>query len=300
MLLGDLGLARLMGAEPPDDESAAAGEDRDDLLLTRTGVVLGTPAYISPEAASGLSVDPRSDLYSLGVVFYELLTGELPFRGGSVGAIILRRLREQPPSPRRVNPRISPAIDSVVVRLLDRDPERRFQSADELLSALWKLGRQKWWHWRRRHELEAEVFQKWLGGVSARSKGAEHDLALRTKPDMDAPATIVESRNDAASSPAGRAERPAGDQREYGDSTAELGLGHSLPGVLIEPTLPAAWLMVPGDDGAETQVRLQGETLIGRDPACDISLTQEWMSRKVSARGRPDSGNRGDAGIWML
>jgi FHA domain len=62
--------------------------------------------------------------------------------------------------------------------------------------------------------------------------------------------------------------------------TAELTSGHSSPGGFVEPTLPAAWLMVPGDDGAETQVRLQGETLIGRDPACGISLTQEWMSRK--------------------
>ncbi|HEX5438684.1 MAG TPA: protein kinase [Gemmatimonadaceae bacterium] len=104
--------------------------------ITRTGFVLGTPAYMSPEQVSGDVLDGRTDLYSLGCILFELLTGYTTFSGPSAEAIITRRLTEPPPHPRMLNGTVSEPLDEIVVRALARAPGDRFQSAAEFAQAL--------------------------------------------------------------------------------------------------------------------------------------------------------------------
>jgi serine/threonine-protein kinase len=104
--------------------------------ITQTGSIMGTARYLSPEQAQGQAVGARSDLYAVGIMLYELLTGTVPFEGESVVAIALRHLSEPPRPPSTIVPSISPNLDAIVMRALEKDPERRFADADEFLSAL--------------------------------------------------------------------------------------------------------------------------------------------------------------------
>src|ERR1700681_1489779 len=104
--------------------------------ITQTGSIMGTARYLSPEQAQGLPVSARSDLYAIGVMLYELLTGTVPFEGESVVAIALRHLSEPPRPPSSLVPSISPSLDAIVLRALAKNPEERFADADEFLAAL--------------------------------------------------------------------------------------------------------------------------------------------------------------------
>jgi beta-lactam-binding protein with PASTA domain/predicted Ser/Thr protein kinase len=104
--------------------------------ITQTGSIMGTARYLSPEQAQGHAVGARSDLYAIGIMLYELLTGTVPFEGESVVAIALRHLSEPPRPPSTIVPSISPNLDAIVMRALEKDPERRFADADEFLGAL--------------------------------------------------------------------------------------------------------------------------------------------------------------------
>jgi beta-lactam-binding protein with PASTA domain/predicted Ser/Thr protein kinase len=104
--------------------------------MTETGSIMGTAQYLSPEQAQGQPVDARSDLYSIGVVLYELLTGAPPFDADSPVTIALKQVSEDPVPPRVRNPAVPAALDAVVLRALRKDPARRFQSADDFIGAL--------------------------------------------------------------------------------------------------------------------------------------------------------------------
>jgi len=104
--------------------------------MTRTGFVLGTPAYMSPEQISGDKLDGRSDLYSLGCMMFEMLTGQSPFSGPTGEIVLHRRLTEEAPKVRAVKPEVPKSLDSVLTRLLSRRVDDRFQSAVELSEAL--------------------------------------------------------------------------------------------------------------------------------------------------------------------
>ena len=104
--------------------------------ITQTGSVLGTAQYLSPEQAQGFEVGAPSDLYSVGVILYEALTGRVPFEGESAVAIAMKQVTEPPRPPSELNPQVPPALDGVVLRALAKDPANRFQSADEFLEAL--------------------------------------------------------------------------------------------------------------------------------------------------------------------
>jgi eukaryotic-like serine/threonine-protein kinase len=104
--------------------------------MTETGSIMGTAQYLSPEQAQGLPVDARSDLYAIGVVLYELLTGRPPFDAESPVTIALKQVSETPVPPRELNPAVPPAIEAVTMRALRKDPAERFQDADEMIAAL--------------------------------------------------------------------------------------------------------------------------------------------------------------------
>jgi len=104
--------------------------------MTETGSIMGTAQYLSPEQAQGHAVDARSDLYSVGIVLYELLTGRVPFDADSAVTIALKQVSEAPTPPSRLNPSVSPALEAVVMQALAKDPARRFQDADGFIAAL--------------------------------------------------------------------------------------------------------------------------------------------------------------------
>jgi eukaryotic-like serine/threonine-protein kinase len=107
--------------------------------MTSTGTVVGTPDYMSPEQARGLTLDFRSDIYSTGVVLYELFTGTLPFEGDTPLAVVLKHVQEKPPSPQAKNPKIDPKIAAIILRCMQKDPDDRFQSINQLYEALTKV-----------------------------------------------------------------------------------------------------------------------------------------------------------------
>ncbi len=104
--------------------------------ITEAGSILGTVNYLSPEQAEGFEVGPKSDLYSIGVILYECLTGRVPFEGDTVVAVALKQLSEQPPAPSAWNPDVSPALDAVVMTALRREPYERYQDAETFIAAL--------------------------------------------------------------------------------------------------------------------------------------------------------------------
>ena len=120
----DFGIAKETGP-------ATAGQQG----ATTTGVVLGSPLYMSPEQARGTAIDERSDLWSLGVVLFEMITGEQPFLGASVGDVIAKICGDELPVPSRFNADLSPEIDAFFARVLARDPAARFPSARALSDA---------------------------------------------------------------------------------------------------------------------------------------------------------------------
>jgi serine/threonine-protein kinase len=113
---------------------AKAGEEAS--RITQVGSVLGTAAYLSPEQAAGEEATPRSDVYALGVVAYQLLSGRLPYEAQSLTELALRQQRERPPMLDELDPTIPHQIARAVARALELEPERRFQSAAEMREAL--------------------------------------------------------------------------------------------------------------------------------------------------------------------
>lgn len=103
--------------------------------MTKTGVSLGTLAYMSPEQAQGVAADHRSDIWSLGVVLYEMLTGELPFKAEHEAGLLYLVVNEQPPVPSAMDKKIPRQIDPLVMRLLEKDREKRFQTIENVLAS---------------------------------------------------------------------------------------------------------------------------------------------------------------------
>jgi len=107
-----------------------------DTCSTATGSFLGTPAYMAPEQAEGKPADRRSDIYSLGLVLYEMSTGQAAFSGDTPLAVALKQIRESPPSPRNLQPGLPAQVEYVILKCLCKDPEKRFQAVEEVESAL--------------------------------------------------------------------------------------------------------------------------------------------------------------------
>jgi len=119
-VLTDFGMAKIL-----------AGSD-----YTASGATLGTPDYMSPEQGMGQEVTARSDIYSLGVVLYEMLLGQRPFESDSPMAVLLQHIQDEVPEPHTLDPQISPALEAVVLKSLHKDPKQRYTTAGELAQAL--------------------------------------------------------------------------------------------------------------------------------------------------------------------
>jgi len=115
---------------------AKAMQSTESQQLTRTGFVVGTPRYMSPEQIMGGAIDGRSDLYSADCILYEMLVGAVPFTGPSGEITITRRLTEAPPHPRRIRQSLDKKLDQVVVRAMAREPDDRYHTAEEFRAAL--------------------------------------------------------------------------------------------------------------------------------------------------------------------
>ncbi len=109
--------------------------------ITQAGSVMGTPHYLSPEQAQGQAVTAVSDLYSVGVMLYEALAGRVPFEADSAVAIAMKQVSHTPQRPSSIAPAVSPALDAVTMRALEKDPGQRFQSAEAFIAALDAAGR---------------------------------------------------------------------------------------------------------------------------------------------------------------
>jgi len=156
----DFGIAKRYG----HDSDAPSAAKSDTEFRTEAGIIIGTVQYMSPEQAMGKKLDGRSDIFSLGVVMYEALTGKLPFAADSPALTLTRIIRDDPPNVRVTRPGVPAKVAAVVMRCLEKDPGRRFQSAREVAAALGEKG----------------------GVVTVESAGAE-DVESRTPTAISAP-----------------------------------------------------------------------------------------------------------------
>ncbi len=135
--VADFGLARVL-------------DDRTELNLTQVGVTMGTPLYMSPEQVEGKAVDPRSDLYSLGVTCFHMLSGRPPFQGETALSVAVQHLKSEPPQIEALRPDCPPALARVVQRLMAKRPDDRYASARDLLRELRGVTlpglEEGWWH----------------------------------------------------------------------------------------------------------------------------------------------------------
>ncbi|HEV2581339.1 MAG TPA: protein kinase [Ktedonobacteraceae bacterium] len=129
LLLTDFGIAKVLN-EPAGPNVVAMQ------TLTSTGMLIGTPEYLSPEQATGAPLDNRSDIYSLGIVLFQLLSGRVPFSGTTPVAVAIKHATEEPPSLSQLNPEVSPGVEQVIMKALAKKPEQRYATAGGFARAL--------------------------------------------------------------------------------------------------------------------------------------------------------------------
>jgi len=123
--IADFGIARMRTGE----------------VQTQAGVMLGSPRYMSPEQVAGNRAEPRSDIFSLGVILYEVLTGKPPFTGEDINSMMFQILNLTPPAPSAVNPQVPPMLDGIVAKALAKSPDERYQDARAFAAELRKCGK---------------------------------------------------------------------------------------------------------------------------------------------------------------
>ena len=168
----DFGIVKLVGSEK-----------------TNTGGNYGSPEYVSPEQAEGSAVDPRSDIYSLGIILYEMLTGNPPFhdQGGKLSQleIVRAHIRQPPRPPSQINPQVNPELEAVILRAIEKKPEHRFTSAKEFLLAVRRV---------RGHATE-DIVQNRGGAPFNRIKVGTQEIVAPTIPDTSRESNVTQPIN---------------------------------------------------------------------------------------------------------
>jgi eukaryotic-like serine/threonine-protein kinase len=159
------------------DFGLARSLEEDAIAMTRTGAFLGTPRYMSPEQVEGKPSDHRSDLYSCGLIFYEMATGDVPFTGESTLKVMYQRIKEKPANPKSLNPDLPNWFVKVIMRCLERDPADRYQNALEILS---DLNQENAAGATRTVQIQIPKFaeRRWLWAVACAALAAVFVLAL--------------------------------------------------------------------------------------------------------------------------
>jgi serine/threonine-protein kinase len=265
--------------------------------LTQTGVVVGTPAYMAPEQASGQpgAVSPRTDIWALGVILYELLTGRRPFVGESSREVTQQILAAEPPRPGLVRKGISPDLEAVVLKCLEKDPAWRYQTAEDLADdlACWLRGertrcgsvtvpRRAWRGLQRRTRWGALVALLVLGALG----GAGWYLAL--------PA--------GSATPEGQAEDDPFTRQEVLDEI-QHGLAAGKPMTLVGATGRARWSQwLVGKDRARLGLELGGEFNVETFHLGLLELVRDpqHTSFRFAGEVRLDAANNGEVGLYFL
>jgi serine/threonine protein kinase len=155
-----------------------AKQSQTDGPVTHTGAIVGTPFYMSPEQCEGRTVDHRSDIYSLGVILFEMLSGKPPFGGSNLLGVLYQHVNNPPPNLRERAPNVPEAVVAVIERMLEKEPDKRFQKASEAAAAL----------------CGAAGIESVRGGATLTPEAAERSklpLPTTPKPELTPPATIV-------------------------------------------------------------------------------------------------------------
>jgi HEAT repeat protein len=124
------------------DFGLAAAASQADSRLTKSGILVGTPTYMAPEQVRGRTIDSRTDIYTLGIIMYEMFAGRAPYHGDDSMAILFQHVEGKVTPPRELNPAISEALEAVILKAMAVDPAQRFQTFDELRTALDQVGKE--------------------------------------------------------------------------------------------------------------------------------------------------------------
>jgi serine/threonine-protein kinase len=216
--IADFGIARMRSAES----------------RTQTGVILGSPKYLSPEQVTGQRADHRADIFSLGVILYQMLTGSTPFNGDSVGSLMYQITNLDPPAPSTVNPQAPLMLDYIVAKALAKAPESRYQSAAELASDLRECS--------RRLAAETQALSGWFSESGSLPAAATTPPVEKTLP---LGARRADAENPAAPVPTRGVSRAFDSQeatlrliREIGEPEAQTGAQADLHPASAATTIP--------------------------------------------------------------
>jgi eukaryotic-like serine/threonine-protein kinase len=246
--------------------------------MTLTGSIMGTAQYLSPEQAQGHTVSGRSDLYAVGIILYELLTGAVPFDGETAVAIAFKQVSAEPRAPSELQPGLPPALDAVVLRALAKDPARRFADADEFIAAL------------QQARLELPV------SAATAVTGAAAGTAIALGQPFAAPPAALGAEGQFPESgalllpPAGGLNGENGDGREEPDNQGERRLRWLLwgSGVLLLAALVALALLLESSGGKVTVPSVVGQSeavALTRLRAADLNPAASTTASDTVASG---------------
>lgn len=199
MLLADFGLAKTIN-------EARESESNGHTALTTSGTIIGTPEYLSPEQGAGRPVDSRTDIYSLGIVIFQMLVGRVPFLGPSPVAVAIKHALEEPPSLTQLNPDVPPALEAIVLKAIAKNPDDRFASAIKLAQALRQAAMEI--HATPRTPEALEASQVTLGDPQHPATSELHNAPTEENPRLERQAISTKDDSPGVSS------QPTGDKEE--------------------------------------------------------------------------------------